>query len=116
MNEEQIALYMRNLNISREEAIQLIKDEEEDNLPELTEEQKKVEKKMLRAERKKETKPRNRIHKDDPDKLALIAAVTAALTPICENIVTINPERSVDFEYNGNKYGVTLIKHRKEKN
>ena len=46
MNEKQIDLYMRKLDISREEAIALIADEEADNLPELSSEQRKVEKEM----------------------------------------------------------------------
>lgn len=52
--EEKIKLYMKNLDISREEAIELIKDEQEDNLPDLTTEQKAVVKEMTQADRKKE--------------------------------------------------------------
>ena len=53
--EEKIALYMKNLDLTREEAIELIRDEQEDNLPDLTAEQKAVVKEMTQAERKKET-------------------------------------------------------------
>ena len=62
-DEIRITLYMHNLGISREEAIALMRDEEEDNLPELTTEQRKVEKEMRQADRKKETAPRKRERK-----------------------------------------------------
>ena len=44
-----VALYMKKLGISKEEAEQMYQDEMEDNLPELTSEQKKVEKEMRQA-------------------------------------------------------------------
>lgn len=122
--EIRITLYMRNLNISREEAIALMRDEEEDNLPELTSEQKKVEKEMRQADRKKETVPRKRERKPDNDKRFLIDAFVWALTTDeetsgdnvnAENVVITKPEREIEFTYNGNRYRLTLAKPRKEK-
>lgn len=122
--EIRITLYMRNLGISREEAIALMRDEEEDNLPELTSEQKKVEKEMRQADRKKETTPRKRERKPDNDKRFLIDTFVWALTTDeetsgdnvhAENVIITKPEREIEFTYNGNRYRLTLAKPRKEK-
>lgn len=122
--EIRITLYMHNLNISREEAIALIRDEEEDNLPELTSEQKKVEKEMRQADRKKETAPRKRECKPDNDKRFLIDTFVWALTTDeetsgdnvnAENVVITKSEREIEFDYNGSHYRLTLAKPRKEK-
>lgn len=123
-DEKQIALYMKNLGLTREEAIQTIIDEEEDNLPDLTPEQKKVEKAMMRADRKEEKVPRKRERKPDNDKRFLIDAFVWALTTDeetngdnvnAENVVITKTEREIEFDYNGNHYRLTLAKPRKEK-
>lgn len=123
-DEIRITLYMKNLDISREEAIALLRDEEEDNLPELTAEQRKVEKEMRQADRKKETTPRKRERKPDNDKRFLIDTFVWALTTDeetsgdnvnAENVIITKPEREIEFNYNGNRYRLTLAKPRKEK-
>ena len=115
--ETRIALYMRNLNISREEAIALIRDEEEDNLPELTTEQKKVEKEMRQADRKKETAPRKRERKPDEDKIAIIQQIVLALQHDVDGqtVTIVNPEREIEFNFLSNHYRLVLMKPRKEK-
>lgn len=119
-----VALYMKKLGISKEEAEQMYQDEMEDNLPELTSEQKKVEKEMRQADRKKEIAPRKRERKPDNDKRFLIDTFVWALTTDeetngdnanAENVIVINPEREIEFVYNGNRYRLTLAKPRKEK-
>lgn len=125
MNKEmQILNYMWKLGLSREEAEQLYKDEEEDNLPELTAEQKKVEKEMRQADRKKETAPRKRERKPDNDKRFLIDNFVWSLTTDeetngdnvnAENVIITKPEREIEFDYNGNHYRLVLMKPRKEK-
>lgn len=122
--EIRITLYMHNLGISREEAIALMRDEEEDNLPELTTEQRKVEKEMRQADRKKEIAPCKRERKPDNDKRFLIDTFVWALTTDeetsgdnvnAENVIITKPEREIEFTYNGNRYRLTLAKPRKEK-
>ena len=119
-----VALYMKKLGISKEEAEQMYQDEMEDNLPELTSEQKKVEKEMRQADRKKEKVPRKRERKPDDDKRFLIDAFVWALTTDeetngdnvnAENVIITKPEREIEFDYNGNHYRLTLAKPRKEK-
>ena len=117
--EKTIQLYMNKLDLSREEAEQMWLDEQEDNLPELTAEQKAVEKEMLRADRKKEETPRKRERKPDADKRLLIAALVDCLLEAepdeMEDVTITNPEREIEFRYCGNRYRLTLSKPRKEK-
>ena len=118
MNKEmQILNYMQKLGLSREEAEQLYKDEEEDNLPELTAEQKKVEKEMRQADRKKETASRKRERKPDEDKIAIIQQIVLALQHDVDKqtIAVINPEREIEFDFLSNHYRLVLMKPRKEK-
>ena len=113
MNKEQtIQHYMKKLGIDHDEAEQMWLDEQEDNLPELTEEQKAVEKEMMRADRKKETTPRKRERKADDDKRFLISKINDALhLYACASVV--NPEREIEIIYKGNRYRLTLAKPRK---
>lgn len=116
--EKQILNYMQKLGLSREEAEQLYKDEEEDNLPELTADQKKVEKEMRQADRKKETTPRKRERKPDEDKRFLIRMLQGFIenpNGIYTPAQIINPEREIELKYNGNRYRLVLMKPRKEK-
>ena len=117
--DETIMRYMHNLNISCEEATQLWLDEQEDNLPELTAEQKAVVKEMTQADRKKETTPRKRERKPDENKRLLINALVDCLLDASpdemEDVSIINPEREIEFRYCGDRYRLTLSKPRKEK-
>lgn len=110
--EKTIQKYMKNLDLSREEAEQMWLDEQEDNLPELTADQKAVEKEMRQADRKKESTPRKRERKADEDKRFLIAKINDALhLYTCASVV--NPEREIEIIYKGNRYRLTLSKPRK---
>ena len=120
MNKEQtIQHYMKKLGIDHDEAEQMWLDEQEDNLPELTEEQKAVEKEMMRADRKKETAPRKRERKPDDDKRFLIEAFVNCVLCDIDNaegnieVDITNPEREIEFDYHGNHYRLTLSKPRK---
>ena len=119
--EKTIQLYMSKLDLSREEAEQMWLDEQEDNLPELTPEQKAVAKEMAQADRKKETTPRKRERKPDNDKRLLVSILHGFLHDFlfasqdhlhCE---MTNPEREIEFTFKGNRYRLTLSKPRKEK-
>ena len=119
MNEKEktIQLYMSKLDLSREEAEQMWQDEQEDNLPDLTAEQKAVAKEMAQAERKKEITPRKRERKPDDDKRELIKKLKELLDSTADEVCKVtNPEREIEFNYNNNRYRLTLSKPRKEKN
>ena len=121
MNEKEktIQLYMKKLDLSREEAEQMWQDEQEDNLPELTTEQKAVAKEMAQADRKKETTPRKRERKPDENKRLLINALVDCLLEASpdemEDVSIINPEREIEFRYCGDRYRLTLSKPRTKK-
>lgn len=119
MNEKEktIQLYMSKLDLSREEAEQMWQDEQEDNLPDLTAEQKAVAKEMAQADRKKESTPRKRERKPDDDKRELIKKLKELLDSTADEVCKVtNPEREIEFNYNNNRYRLTLSKPRKEKN
>ena len=119
MDEEEktIQLYMSKLDLSREEAEQMWQDEQEDNLPDLTAEQKAVAKEMAQADRKKESTPRKRERKPDDDKRELIKKLNELLDSVADEVCKVtNPEREIEFNYNNNRYRLTLSKPRKEKN
>ena len=119
MNEKEktIQLYMSKLDLSREEAEQMWQDEQEDNLPDLTAEQKAVAKEMAQADRKKESIPRKRERKPDDDKRELIKKLKELLDCVADEMCKVtNPEREIEFNYNNNRYRLTLSKPRKEKN
>ena len=116
--EEKIALYMKNLGLTRDEAIDLIRDDEADVSVEITPEQAKVVKEMTQADRKKETAPRKRERKVDADKRTLIDAVMEMLEYSdiqAEKVVRINPEREIQFDFHGAHYKIVLSKPRGEK-
>ena len=119
MNEKEktIQLYMNKLDLSHEEAEQMWQDEQEDNLPDLTAEQKAVAKEMAQADRKKESTPRKRERKPDDDKRELIKNLKELLDSVADEVCKVtNPEREIEFNYNNNRYRLTLSKPRKEKN
>lgn len=115
--ESEILKMMKNLDLSREEAIQLLQDDEDDVSVDLTAEQKKVVKKMTQGDRKKETAPRKRERKPDEDKRHLMTILEIAVghNPSVTDFVFTNPEREATFRYNGELYRLTLAKPREKK-
>ena len=123
--EQTIQHYMAKLDLTHDEAEQMWLDEQNDNLPDLTQEQKQVEKEMRRSDRKKETTSRQRERKIDKDKRFLIDYLNsflidlihrADLNALDDNVLITNPEREITFNFKGEKYQLTLVKKRKEKN
>lgn len=98
------------LGMTEEEAKQVLQDDEEiahgaDLFP-LTPEQEKASAQARRAERKKDTKPRERKRKEDAEKRELIDSIVQNL--IADNVIVINPERQIDFDYHGRKFRIVL--------
>ena len=118
LDEAHVRDLMKKLDLTREEAVRLINDDENDITIELTPEQAKVEKEMRQADRKKETAPRKRERKIDQDKRFLIDAMEEMLVYSdvqTEKVVVTNPEREIIFDFKGEKYQLTLVRKRKEK-
>lgn len=120
VNETLIAKHMKTLGISREEALQLIADDEAvDRMTstkqidsDLTEEQRKSAKGARQADRKPtvykfDTSKRKRA--ENSGKRFLIDTLKTALeTAGCDNLEVTNPEREIVFFSDGVKYKVVL--------
>lgn len=133
MTEQQITKMMNTLKISREEAIDLIREDEEidrmsmsevDN--DLTPEQKKAKKKATNTTGDKTKRSytfTKRERKPDDVKREIIDTIAHNLDRACcgENLVSpsniqiVKPEKEITFELFGEAYSVTLTKHRKPK-
>lgn len=125
MNEKLIKKHMETLGITREEAIQLIADDDEiDHMTrtsdidgDLTEEQRKSAKKARQADRKPtvykfDTSKRTR--KENTGKRALIETIKEALEKSgCTNLEVTNIEREIVFFSDNVKYKVVLSAPRK---
>lgn len=126
MTEKELTIqkYMEKLGLTLEEAEELYADEQADNLPELSAEQKSVVREMTQADRKKETAPRKRTRKIDKDKRLLILHLSDFLVDFIlddnldleveqHGVKIVNPERQIDFSFHGEKYRLVLSKPRK---
>lgn len=119
--EEQIKLFMEKLDLTREEAIQLIADDKALNKSDcklglLTTEQEKVSKSMRKSSTKPKTdevvnaygKKQTRVKKTNQEKAELINILTEALAAKGARISVDNPERLFDFYYNDTHYRITM--------
>lgn len=126
MTEKELTIqkYMEKLGLTHEEAEELYADEQADNLPELSAEQKSVVREMTQADRKKETAPRKRTRKIDKDKRLLILRLSDFLVDFIlddnldleveqHGVKIVNPERQIDFSFHGENYRLVLSKPRK---
>lgn len=123
-NEKMIEKYMKALEISREEAIQLIADDEAvDKMTktseidsDLSEEQRQAKKKAKQADRKKTVykfDTSNRKKKENNSKRTLINTIEKSLTAInCNDIQITNVEREIVFKFEDVKYKIVLSQPR----
>lgn len=110
--EEKISAHIKNLEITRAEAIQLIADDiaidKGAKLFELTPEQEKEAKKARQADRKPTAYnfPKKE-KKDNTAKREIIQKLAEALTD-AEDVQVVNAEREITFRANGVKYKIVL--------
>ena len=101
---------MKTLDLTEEEALELIEDDKRidrgEKLFELNDEQKASVKKACRADRN----PTKREKKVDNDKLHLMKIIQTAIgyNPNTASFEFINEERECVFNYNGKKYKIVL--------
>lgn len=111
---EQVKHLMKTLDLTEEEALELIEDDKRidrgEKLFELTEEQKASVKKVCRADRKPNSTPTKREKKVDNDKLHLMKIIQTAIgyNPKTTSFEFTNEERECVFHYNGKKYKIVL--------
>lgn len=120
-----IAKHMKSLNCTREEAIDVIAcDDEIDGgnkeLFALSDEQKKMVRKLTKADRKPtEKRTVNRERKVDEDKKTVFGWLRVPLEGFSLNgeieNLTLKNEAEISFSYNGNDYTVKITKHRAKK-
>ena len=114
---------MELLDISREEATQMLEDDRRidkgEKLFTLTPEQEKTSKKARQADRKKKTTvykfdTSKRKKPENKGKQAIITALTESVEKLgAENLDVTNNEREFFFELNGTKYKIVLSMPRK---
>ena len=111
--EQDILRIMSALNVDRETATEIAQadkaiDRGEKMSFDLDPEQAKNVRKYTQVARPVmvESKPRPR--KADEDKREIISALDDALCDLVDNVIVTNPERQLDFEYNGRKFRLTL--------
>jgi len=133
MTEKQIQKMMTTLHLSREEAIDLIREDEQvdkmtmsevDN--DLTKEQKKAKKEATKTtgdKRKRAYTFTKRERKPDDVKREIIETIAQNLDRCCfgeelrtvTDVVVLKPEKEITFKVGDDEYSVTLTKHRKPK-
>ena len=114
--EEKIQKLMKSLNISREDAIELMEEDKRidrgEKLYELDPELERGAKKARQADRKQTTAKREK--KPKPEKEEICSAMMDGLRELgVEDFEIINPEREFIFHKDGTKYKVTLACPRK---
>lgn len=114
--EEKIQKLMKSLNISREDAIELMEEDRRidrgEKLYELDPELEKGAKKARQADRKQTTTKREK--KPKPEKEEICCAMMDGLRELgVEDFEIINPEREFIFHKDGTKYKATLACPRK---
>ena len=130
MTEAQITKMMNALKCSRDEAIEIIKDDEAidrgEKLFELTAEQKKNAKNATITtgdKRKRAYTFTKRERKPDEVKREIIEVIAQNLDRCCfgedlhtvKDVNILKPEKEITFTVDGDEYSVTLTKHRKPK-
>lgn len=111
---EQVKQLMKALDITEQEALELIEDDEKiekgEKLFELTDEQKANSKKARQTGTRTQTTPTKRERKEDTDKRFLISILYKTLADNTNDAVVdiTNAERQIDFEHNGRKFRVVL--------
>ena len=121
MTEAQIKKMMATLKISREEAIEVIREDEEidgmtikEVTADLTPEQKKAMKNATRTGTKKRTEAK-RERKVDETKKRLLNGFRVFLEGLGANVKPLETEAEMHFNFEGAEYTVKLIKHRPPK-
>lgn len=124
-DEKQILTCMKNLDLTREEAIEmLMEDAETDGMSmkeinaTMTAEQKQTVKAMTNSKEHKTKTAYNfnkRTRKTDDEKVTFIQKLFDFVKDFTENAEILKPEREITFILNGNSYSLTLTKHRPPK-
>lgn len=117
LNETEVNLMMQKLQISREEAIQLLEDDYNDVTEELTPEQQKVAQSMMRADPKAGVVRKRKIKVNEVRRF-IIQEFANCVSQFIEDpsqIEITNSEREMTFVYQNETYKIVLSKPREKK-
>lgn len=116
--EERIKNLMKVLECTREEALEIIADDEAidkgEKLFELSAEQKKASKQARQSSRKVTEKKAKRERKVDTDKQTLFKILIDTFGEIGDNLEIINQDRELEFKFNERKFKIVLSAPRKQ--
>jgi len=119
MDEKRIKQMMKTLKITREEAIEILRDDEAidkgEKLFELTPEQKKAEKEARKTGFRKNTTPVKRERKVDEIKKGLMCDIKHLLEDLGAITQPLTTEAEMHFTFEKEEYTIKLIRHRKKK-
>ena len=108
---EQVEKLMKTLDLTEEEALQLIEDDKAIDrgakMFDLDSELEKASKRARQAPRTTTHTPTKRTKKEDTEKGYLISEIVKALAE-CDKVEITNPERQIDFEFSGRKFRIVL--------
>lgn len=117
MTEKQIQHAMKTLDLSREEAIEMLQEDEAiergANPHPLTAEQEKASKAARIVSTGPRQTPVKRERKPNDAKREIIQVLDEALTDIADDVTVTNIERQIDFVLDGVRYRVVLSAPRK---
>lgn len=118
----EIENFMKSLELSKEEAIQMwLEDEgylENETVEELT--AKAKENRITatihdaKAEKKKKTQ-KERVQKPDPDKELIVQKIAESVTQFAENVQIVNKTKLISFKFGEDLYEIDIKRKRKPK-
>lgn len=117
-DEKEIQKMMKALDISREEALEVWRcdnDEEENEEQEVLDAAAKKVKIDHGAEALEKKKRKAPVRKPNEDKRELISCLEHVFAGWEMDYTVSNPERTIDFEFNGVSYSLNLVAHRPPK-
>ena len=117
VNETEVNLMMQKLQISREEAIQLLEDDYNDVTEELTPEQQRVAQSMMRAETKTGIVRKRKMKVNEVRRFIMqeFANCVSQFVEDPSKVEIPNSEREMTFVYQNETYKIVLSKPREKK-
>ena len=117
VNETEVNLMMQKLQISREEAIQLLEDDYNDVTEELTPEQQRVAQSMMRAETKTGIVRKRKMKVNEVRRFIMqeFANCVSQFVEDPSKVEITNSEREMTFVYQNETYKIVLSKPREKK-
>ena len=117
VNETEVNLMMQKLQITREEAIQLLEDDYNDVTEELTPEQQRVAQSMMRAETKTGIVRKRKMKVNEVRRFIMqeFANCVSQFVEDPSKVEITNSEREMTFVYQNETYKIVLSKPREKK-